>query len=186
MFEDKVLERGDLRTQEVGTIQYVPALPHEANDRPSNETATVLDLLRQESPVARRSTPPDELKEESPPATGKPRRNGLLRRRPFVSAIGALLFAFALGGGYLYVDYARRFQSTDDAFVAARQSPIAPKVTGYLTSVPVTDNQHVKAGDVIARIDERDYRTALAQADAQVAAAQANIENIDKLGGPGH
>jgi membrane fusion protein (multidrug efflux system) len=45
--------------------------------------------------------------------------------------------------------------------------------------VPVTDNQHVAAGDVIARIDERDYRIALAQAQAQVASAQASIENID-------
>jgi membrane fusion protein (multidrug efflux system) len=43
----------------------------------------------------------------------------------------------------------------------------------------VTDDQHVAAGDVIARIDDRDYRNALAQAEAQVAAAQASIENID-------
>jgi membrane fusion protein, multidrug efflux system len=52
-------------------------------------------------------------------------------------------------------------------------------VPGYLTAVPVTDNQHVAAGQVIARIDERDYRTALAQAEAQVASAQASIDNID-------
>jgi membrane fusion protein, multidrug efflux system len=52
--------------------------------------------------------------------------------------------------------------------------PITP-----LTAVLVTDNQHVAAGDVIARIDDRDYRIALAQAEAQVAAAQASIENID-------
>jgi membrane fusion protein (multidrug efflux system) len=45
--------------------------------------------------------------------------------------------------------------------------------------VPVTDNQHVAAGDVLARIDERDYRIALDQAQAQVASAQANIQNID-------
>jgi membrane fusion protein (multidrug efflux system) len=90
-----------------------------------------------------------------------------------------VLLAAVLGGGYLYVDYARRFQSTDDAFIAARQSAIAPKVSGYITAVPVTDNEHVAAGDVIARIDERDYRVALDQTEAQVAAAQANIENID-------
>ena len=50
---------------------------------------------------------------------------------------------------------------------------------GYLTSVPVTDNQHVDTGEVLARIDERDYRVALAQAEAAVAAAQAGIANID-------
>jgi membrane fusion protein (multidrug efflux system) len=162
-----------------GTIQSVPAFPPEPNDQSSNEAATVPDLLQQESPVARRSVPPDELEEGSPLATGKSRQNGLLRRRPFVSMIGALLLASALGGGYLYVDHITRFQSTDDAFIAARQFSIAPKVSGYLTAVPVTDNQHVKAGDVIARIDDRDYRTALEQAEAQVAAAQASIENID-------
>ncbi len=82
-------------------------------------------------------------------------------------------------GGYLYWDNAGHFASTDDAFIAARQFTIAPKVSGYITAVPVTDNQHVAAGDVIARIDDRDYRTALAQAEAQVAAAEASIENID-------
>jgi membrane fusion protein (multidrug efflux system) len=176
MFEDDVL---DLGAQEAGATQSVPALPHEANDRSSDETSTVRDLLQQESPVARRSVPPDELEEGSPPAIGKSHRNGLLQRRPVVLAIGALLLAFTLGGGYVYVDHARRFQSTDDAFVAAREFPLAPKVSGYLTSVPITDNQHVKAGDVISRIDDRDYRTALEQVVSQVAAARASIENID-------
>lgn len=181
MFEDNVLERGDLGVQEIGSTQSAPALPHEPNNRSSNETATAQDLLQQESPVARRSVPPDELKAELPPASGKSHRNGLLQRlqrRPVISAIGALLFASALGGGYLYLDYAERFQSTDDAFIAARQFSLAPKVSGYLTTVPVTDNEHVAAGEVIARIDDRDYRIALEQAEAQVAAAQASIENI--------
>ncbi len=84
----------------------------------------------------------------------------------------------ASGLGYLYWDYARHFETTDDAFIAARQFSIAPKVSGYVTSVPVTDNQHVTAGSVIAQIDQRDFRTALAQAQAQVEAAQASIENI--------
>jgi membrane fusion protein (multidrug efflux system) len=90
-----------------------------------------------------------------------------------------MLLAAVLGGGYVYLDYAERFQSTDDAFIAARQSALAPKVSGYITAVPVTDNEHVAAGGVIARIDDRDYRIALDQAEAQVAAAQASIENID-------
>ena len=93
--------------------------------------------------------------------------------------IGLILFVLLAAGGYLYWDYARHFESTDDAFVASRQFPIAPKVSGYITAVPVTDNQHVAAGDVIARIDDRDYRIALDQAQAQVASAQASIQNID-------
>ncbi len=178
MFEDDVMERGDLGAQEAGTSQPAPASPHEPNNRSSNE-ATVRDLLQRESPVARGAVAPGEPKEESPPASGKSRRNGLLRRRPVLSAIGAILLAAVLGGGYLYLDYAERFQSTDDAFIAARQFSLAPKVSGYLTAVPVTDNEHVATGEVIARIDDRDYRIALEQAEAQVAAAQASIENID-------
>jgi membrane fusion protein (multidrug efflux system) len=106
-------------------------------------------------------------------------RRGILRRHPFTSVVGLLLFILAAAGGYLYWDNARHFETTDDAFIAARQFPIAPKVSGYITAVSVTDNQHVAAGDVIARIDDRDYRIALAQTEAQVAAAQASIENID-------
>ncbi|HEY7553121.1 MAG TPA: HlyD family secretion protein [Hyphomicrobiaceae bacterium] len=106
-------------------------------------------------------------------------RKGLLRRHPFASILGLLLFVAAAAVGWLYWDYAGHFEWTDDAFIAARQFPVAPKVSGYVTAVPVTDNQHVAAGDVIARIDDRDYRIALAQAESQVAAAQASIHNAD-------
>ncbi len=104
---------------------------------------------------------------------------GLVQRHPFAFVIGLIFLVVTAAGGYLYWDYAQHFQSTDDAFIAARQFSIAPKVSGYLTAVPVTDNQHVAAGDVIARIDDRDYRVALEQANAQVASAQAGIQNID-------
>ncbi|GLH79572.1 hemolysin secretion protein D [Bradyrhizobium sp. SSBR45G] len=108
----------------------------------------------------------------------KPRR-GLLRRHPIGAAVGLVLLLAAATGGYVYFDAASHDETTDDAFIAARQFSIAPKISGYITSVPVTDNQRVKAGDVIARIDDRDYRTALAQAAAQVRSAEAAIHNID-------
>ena len=111
-------------------------------------------------------------------ATGRRARGGLSRR--LLAAMAAVpLGLLAVGGGYLYWDYSSHFETTDDAFIAARQFAIAPKVSGYLTGVPVTDNEHVAPGQVIAQIDQRDYKIALEQAEAQVAAAQANIENID-------
>ena len=103
----------------------------------------------------------------------------MLRRHPLAFVGSLILLIVLLPAGYVYWDYASHFKSTDDAFIAARQFTIAPKVPGYITAVPVTDNEHVVAGQVIARIDDRDYRNALAEARAQVAAAQANIENID-------
>src|SRR3954452_18349536 len=63
----------------------------------------------------------------------------LLRRHPRASVLAFILAMAALGFGYLYWDNARRFESTDDAFIAARQFSVAPKVSGYLTAVPVTD-----------------------------------------------
>jgi membrane fusion protein, multidrug efflux system len=176
MFEDKVLESDEPALEELENPQSVPGPLHAPNGETWKEEARV--LLRQESPAAKQPVSP-RPEGRQPPPIGKQRRNGFLHRRPIVSAIGAILLAAALGGGYLYVDQAWHFQSTDDAFIAARQYSLAPKVSGYLTAVPVTDNEHVAAGDVIARIDDRDYRIALEQAEAQVAAAQASIENID-------
>jgi membrane fusion protein (multidrug efflux system) len=181
MSEDTVLERGELALHELESAGSVAAFALERDLQPWTQEVTSRQPALQESPVAKRPVSPIapvEVEEGQPQPTGAP-RNSFLRRRPFSSAIGAVLLAAVLAGGYLYVDYASRFQSTDDAFIAARQSALAPKVSGYITAVPVTDNEHVAAGDVIARIDERDYRIALEQAEAQVAAAQASVENID-------
>jgi membrane fusion protein, multidrug efflux system len=106
-------------------------------------------------------------------------RRGFVRRHPIAVALGVPLLLLAGTGGYLSWDYSSRFETTDDAFIAARQFAIAPKVAGYLTAVPVTDNQHVAAGQAIARIDKRDYRNALAAAQAQVAAGQASIDTLE-------
>jgi membrane fusion protein, multidrug efflux system len=174
MFKD-ILERGEPALQEVESPHLVPASPH----RPSKQEIVARAPLPPDSPAAERPELPAQTEEKQPEASGKGPRKGLLHRRPVVLAIGAMLLAAVLGDGYVYLDYSEHFQSTDDAFIAARQSALAPKVSGYITAVPVTDNQHVAAGDVIARIDDRDYRIALDQAEAQVAAAQASIENID-------
>jgi membrane fusion protein, multidrug efflux system len=178
MFEDSALERGELALQEIDSPQSVPVLDREPNAQPSRPEVKVRAPLPPEGPGEWIDWPAQPV-DEQPQATGKKPRNSLLHRRPVPYAIGAMLLAAALGGGYVYLDYAEHFQSTDDAFIAARQSALAPKVAGYITAVPVSDNEHVAAGDVIARIDDRDYRIALDQAEAQVAAAQASIENID-------
>ncbi len=113
------------------------------------------------------------------PRYGGEARKSWLRRHPIAVVFGLLCSVLALPAGYLYWDSASHFETTDDAYIAARQFAIAPEVSGYITAVPVTDNEHVAAGQVIARIDDRTYRAALAQAKAQVAAARAGIENSD-------
>jgi membrane fusion protein (multidrug efflux system) len=93
---------------------------------------------------------------------------------------GLLFIAAAAGYGNYYWTIGRFLVSTDDAYVQAHSVLISPKVSGYISEVPVDDNQAVKAGQVIARIDPRDYHTALDQARANVAAAQASIETLNQ------
>jgi membrane fusion protein (multidrug efflux system) len=144
------------------------AAPAPENQAPSALQREALARERDDQHVTRF----DDIRQPAPP-------KGTLRRRLAAVAGGVMVLLTALPAGYLYWDEASRFVSTDDAFIAARQFTIAPKVSGYLTVVPVTDNQHVTAGQVITRIDERDYRNALAVAQAQAAAAQTSIETID-------
>ena len=103
-----------------------------------------------------------------------------------MAGAGLIALLVAAAAAYVYWDNSSHFELTDDAFIAARQFAIAPKVAGYVVAVPVTDNQHVNKGDVIASIDQRDYLTALAQAQAQVEGAEAGIHNVDtQIADPG-
>lgn len=95
-------------------------------------------------------------------------------------ALGVLLFlgaAATLAGGW---GWARSSPiSTDNAYVRGDVTALAPKVGGYVTAVEVEDNQTVRAGDVLFRIDDRDYRARLSQAVANVSAAEARLTNVD-------
>ncbi|CAA0094191.1 putative multidrug resistance protein EmrK [Starkeya nomas] len=105
------------------------------------------------------------------PAPAKPRRRGFL--------FGAILAVAVAGGGYYGLDWWRvgRFLvSTDDAYVGADTSVLAAKVSGHIVSVDVETNQPVRAGDVIARIDDGDYALALRAADGKIATQQATID----------
>ncbi|MER8571624.1 HlyD family secretion protein [Mesorhizobium sp. M1338] len=73
---------------------------------------------------------------------------------------------------------ARQYESTDDAFIDARTITIGAEISGRITDLAVTDNQLVKAGDVLLRIDDSDYQASLKQADAGVISAQADIVEI--------
>ena len=113
----------------------------------------------------------------SAPEAGSPRRRIVKR-----AALGlGLLAATALAGdfGYDYWTAGRFMVSTDDAYVKADYTTVAPKVSGYIADVLVQDNEPVKAGQVLAHIDDRDFRAAQAQAKAGVDAAEAAIGNID-------
>jgi membrane fusion protein (multidrug efflux system) len=77
--------------------------------------------------------------------------------------------------GWDYWTVGQYLVATDDAYVRADSTTIAPKVAGYLLDVLVKDNERVRTGQVLARIDDRDFKVALDQAEADVAAARATI-----------
>jgi membrane fusion protein (multidrug efflux system) len=109
-------------------------------------------------------------------ATGAPVKS---RRRLALAGLG---FAAALGAaafGYHWWNVGRFLESTDDAYVGGDVTVIAPKVAGFIAEVAVTDNQKVHAGDLLVRLDDRDYKAALLRAEAAVAAQSATIANLD-------
>jgi membrane fusion protein (multidrug efflux system) len=89
------------------------------------------------------------------------------------------LLAGGAGYGWYWSQTGRYVEATNDAYVKADYTTVAPKVSGYIAAVLVEDNQPVKAGQILARIDDRDFKTALAQAQADVANAEAGIRNLD-------
>src|SRR5271166_2648329 len=116
-----------------------------------------------------------------PPAAqaAKPKRSGGVRR--FVVPI-LLLAAVGYGGktAYDYFVEGRFLVSTDDAYVGASTSIIAAKAIGHLTAVPVVDNQVVHQGDLLAAIDDGDYRNAVDTAKARIATQDATITRFGR------
>ena len=121
---------------------------------------------------------PENAQDQKPEKKPAPSFRDRIREHWMLASVAACALLIALIGGLLYWLSIRHYESTDDAFIAARTFSISPKVGGYITDIPVTDNQHVKAGDLLAKVDDRDYKIAAEQAEAQVGVAQANIDNI--------
>ncbi len=124
-----------------------------------------------------------------------PGRKAKTSLRPSRQAIkrAALALALTLGVaaavdfGHYYLTTGRYLETTDDAYIKADSTIIAPKVSGYIAEVLVADNEPVKAGQLLARIDDRDFGTALNQAKADVAASEAAVKNLNaqiELQGP--
>lgn len=126
-------------------------------------------------------TSPSTAAPQATPANQSPAALPSRRTRGRLVLRGAVVVAAiaALGYGVHWWTTARFFESTDDAYVGGDVTVLGPKVPGYIAQVLVTDNQAVHAGDVLVRLDDRDYRAALAKAEGAVAAQQALLANLD-------
>jgi membrane fusion protein (multidrug efflux system) len=96
-------------------------------------------------------------------------------RKMLMAGAAVAVLAGAAWYGWNYWTVGQYLVSTDDAYVKADNTTVAPKISGYLREVLVGDNEPVKTGQVLARIDERDFKVALDQAKSDVAAANAAI-----------
>ena len=101
------------------------------------------------------------------------------RGRATALIVVLLIGAAVATGGVLYWNYAQGYESTDDAQVDGHLNGISSRIAGTIINVCVDENQSVKAGDLVAEIDPRDYEIALAQAKAEVLQKQAEVQVQD-------
>lgn len=128
-------------------------------------------------PATARGTPAADASAPYADAAGGPATSAK-RRRIIMGAAAALVLATAGWYGTHYLTVGRFLVSTDDAYVRADTTTLAAKVSGYISSVEVADNTFVHAGDVIARIDDGDYRLAVDAARDKVATQRATVARI--------
>jgi len=98
------------------------------------------------------------------------------RRRNLIILIAAVVVV--VGGLFLW-RYLSSYESTDDAQADVHLYPVSARISGYVISVNVNDNQWVKKGDVLVEIDPTDYQVALAQAKANLANAEATARSLN-------
>lgn len=124
-----------------------------------------------EKPAAPVATPSPEAKADAPAKKGK---SGLI--------LPIIVLALLAGGGwygYQWWTTGRFMVSTDDAYIEGDIATISPKVTAFVSKVNVAANQQVKAGDVLATLDNGDYQNALDQANAAIETGKLSLTRID-------
>ena len=105
------------------------------------------------------------------PAGGTRKRGGVSRRW-IVMAGGPLVILAALAWYFLTLG---RFQTTDNAFVQVAKTPVAPSISGRVVEIFVRENQAVKKGQVLFRLDARDAQASLSAAEAELANAEQMV-----------
>jgi membrane fusion protein (multidrug efflux system) len=107
-----------------------------------------------------------------------PAKSGSIRKSILLGTVAAVLLATAAYYGTHWWTVGRFMVSTDDAYVRAQNTTLAAKTAGYVSRILVTDNEAVQAGQVIARIDDGDFRLAAEAAREKVLSQEATIARI--------
>src|SRR5262249_55676116 len=141
------------------------------------DNTVVLRSGTNEAPQARRSPAPEQTqsRNETAPATKETPRSR--DRRSVRWALFALLPLALIAGGYWYVT-GGQVMSTDDAYVEADKVGISTDISGIVQDVDVSENQHVAAGQILYRLDPRQFEIALENANANLAQIELTIESM--------
>ena len=122
-----------------------------------------------------------ESNEATAPNAAAPQAPKTSKRR-FVLPIVIVVVALGLLWAFKQWSYGRGHESTDDAAVDGHLVPVLAKVSGYVQTVTVSDNDHVRADSLLVTIDQSEYKTRLAQAEADLAAARASAGGAGSAG----
>ena len=144
---------------------HVSEDPRRPADMPANPS---IDKPAVEKPAGT----PSGAAQANAPKSGK--------RRLVLMGIVALLALAAASYGLYYVLVGRFYVSTDDAYVRANNTMLGARVSGHIAAIRPGDNSLVRAGDVIFRIDDGDYRIAVDAARTRIATQQATIDRIGR------
>lgn len=122
----------------------------------------------------------EELGADDVASAAEAKQSPLKRKGVRLVILAVAIVLLVLGGSWFanYWMVGRYLQGTDDAYVQADAVIVSPKIGGYVEQVFVADNQAVKAGDPLFSIDPRDYRSRVAQAQAQIDVANASAQGL--------
>ncbi len=152
-----------------------PRAPREQGGAPN--AAEPARLRQFQAPSAER--PGEHARAETQPEAEDKSWRRRLSAHPWLTAAAAIAIVIIIAALVVWWLHARHFEGTDDAFIDARTVALSSQVTGMVTEVDVTDNQHVDQGTVLVRIDPRDFEAQVQQAVAQIAQANASVANYE-------
>jgi membrane fusion protein (multidrug efflux system) len=117
--------------------------------------------------------------DSQPQLDAAPKKKGLSPRVKTGLLIALIVIVIALVIWFIhYQTRGKYYEGTNDAYIKADAVTVSPKVSGYVEQVFVADNQDVKAGQPLVRVDARDYKAQTAQYQAQIDVAEANADNV--------
>jgi membrane fusion protein, multidrug efflux system len=167
--------------------EAVRQVPETAEGEAGRDPAQLAEQLRQQigdearrQPAVTPGGPATDRPAGAPADAAKPDAPKSGKRKFVMMGVFALLALAAVSYGVYYTFVGRFYVSTDDAYVRANNTTLGARVAGHIAAIIPSDNSIVRAGEVIYRIDDGDYRIAVDAARSKIATQQATIDRIGR------